>query len=74
MSLIAGWAAINLNNEKVRVRISALRRCGRVAEGAPLLREYRVCSPIEGSNPSVSATLRLPNAQHLSVKLAFAFG
>ena len=28
-----------------------------MAEGAPLLREYRVCSPIEGSNPSVSAIL-----------------
>ena len=26
-----------------------------MAEGAPLLREYRVCSPIEGSNPSLSA-------------------
>ena len=26
-----------------------------MAEGAPLLREYRVLSPIEGSNPSVSA-------------------
>src|SRR6056297_1184405 len=35
---------------------SAPRRGGRVAEGAPLLREYRVCSPIEGSNPSLSAT------------------
>ena len=33
----------------------SLWRDGRVAEGAPLLREYRVCSPIEGSNPSVSA-------------------
>ena len=31
------------------------RRDGREAEGAPLLREYRVCSPIEGSNPSLSA-------------------
>ncbi len=31
------------------------RRGGRVAEGAPLLREYRVCSSIEGSNPSFSA-------------------
>ena len=29
-----------------------------MAEGAPLLREYRVYSSIEGSNPSVSATLR----------------
>ncbi len=26
-----------------------------MAEGAPLLREYRVCSPIEGSNPSLTA-------------------
>jgi DNA-binding phage protein len=26
-----------------------------VAEGAPLLREYRVKSLIEGSNPSLSA-------------------
>ena len=51
-----GWAALNLNNEKGRVRLSPVRRCGRVAEGAPLLREYRVCSPIEGSNPSVSAS------------------
>ena len=30
------------------------RRGVRVAEGAPLLREYRVCSSIEGSNPSLS--------------------
>ena len=72
--LITGWPAINLKNKKGRVRISPLWRCGRVAEGAPLLREYRVCSPIEGSNPSVSATLGLPYARYLSVKLAFAFG
>ncbi len=26
-----------------------------MAEGAPLLREYGVCSLIEGSNPSLSA-------------------
>ena len=32
-------------------------RGGRAAEGAPLLREYRVKSSIEGSNPSLSATL-----------------
>ncbi len=31
------------------------RRGGRVAEGAPLLREYGV-KPIEGSNPSLSAS------------------
>jgi hypothetical protein len=29
-----------------------------VAEGAPLLREYRVKSLIEGSNPSLSARLQ----------------
>lgn len=34
-----------------------VRRRGRVAEGAPLLREYRVYSSIEGSNPSVSAII-----------------
>ena len=33
------------------------RRVGRVAEGAPLLREYGVNSSIEGSNPSLSAIL-----------------
>ena len=32
------------------------RRVARVAEGAPLLREYRVKSLIEGSNPSLSAS------------------
>jgi hypothetical protein len=31
------------------------RRDARAAEGAPLLREYRVKSLIEGSNPSLSA-------------------
>ena len=30
------------------------RRDGRVAEGAPLLREYGVLNLIEGSNPSLS--------------------
>ena len=34
-------------------------RGGRVAEGAPLLREYLVCSRIEGSNPSLSAIIFL---------------
>src|SRR5688572_14586594 len=41
--------------------ILAARRNGEMAElveGAPLLREYRVKSSIEGSNPSLSATLR----------------
>jgi hypothetical protein len=33
-----------------------LWRDGRVAEGAPLLREYGVKSSIEGSNPSLSAS------------------
>ena len=32
-----------------------LRRGGRVAEGAPLLREYGAKNSIEGSNPSLSA-------------------
>src|SRR5678816_4278087 len=32
------------------------RRGAREAEGAPLLREYRVKSSIEGSNPSLSAS------------------
>src|SRR3546814_13980225 len=35
-----------------------VRRVARVAEGAPLLREYRVYSSIEGSNPSLSASSR----------------
>lgn len=33
-----------------------------MAEGAPLLREYRVYSPIEGSNPSLSANSTLEDA------------
>jgi len=33
------------------------RRDGRVVEGAPLLREYRLKRLIEGSNPSLSASL-----------------
>ena len=40
-----------------RLAISPRRRVARVAEGAPLLREYRVKSLIEGSNPSLSASL-----------------
>ena len=35
----------------------ALRSCDRVAEGAPLLREYVGKTCIEGSNPSGSAKL-----------------
>jgi hypothetical protein len=34
------------------------RRGGRVAEGAPLLRAYRF-TPIEGSNPSLSAIINV---------------
>ncbi len=37
-------------------QIQGIRRDAREAEGAPLLREYRVNSLIEGSNPSLSAT------------------
>ena len=37
----------------------AIRRGAREAEGAPLLREYRVKSSIEGSNPSLSAIVSL---------------
>lgn len=37
--------------------IAKLGRDGRVAEGAPLLREYGVYSLIEGSNPSLSVLL-----------------
>ena len=36
------------------------RSDARVAEGAPLLREYRVKSSIEGSNPSLSASFATP--------------
>ena len=33
-------------------------RDGRVVEGAPLLREYRLKRLIEGSNPSLSAKIK----------------
>ena len=53
---MVGWILVlALNIDATHVRIATSWRRGRVAEGAPLLREYRVCSPIEGSNPSVSA-------------------
>ena len=39
-------------------RTIELRRDGRAAEGAPLLREYGFKKPIEGSNPSLSARKR----------------
>ena len=35
--------------------MALLWRDGRVVEGAPLLREYRLKKLIEGSNPSLSA-------------------
>jgi hypothetical protein len=41
-------------HEKVMLK-KKFWRGGRVAEGAPLLREYGVYSLIEGSNPSFSA-------------------
>jgi hypothetical protein len=41
------------------------RRDAREAEGAPLLREYRVKSLIEGSNPSLSATHETASARRL---------
>ena len=40
-----------------------LRRGGRVAEGAPLLREYGFKRPIEGSNPSLSARYEKPRPE-----------
>ena len=48
VSILAGSAAMRKKP----------RRDARVAEGAPLLREYRVKSLIEGSNPSLSARLQ----------------
>ncbi|CAG9933599.1 protein of unknown function [Candidatus Nitrotoga arctica] len=39
----------------IGVICSAFRRDGRVVEGTPLLRERRVYSLTEGSNPSLSA-------------------
>jgi hypothetical protein len=38
--------------------LKVIRRDGREAEGAPLLREYRANNSIEGSNPSLSAIYR----------------
>ncbi len=43
---------------RVITRAFKRRRGGRVAEGAPLLREYTL-TRIEGSNPFLSATLIL---------------
>ena len=55
-----GWLALpdlvkSVSYKRFKRRLSANRRDGRVDEGAPLLREYRVYSLIEGSNPSLSA-------------------
>ena len=40
---------------RAAVVLNQIRRDGREAEGAPLLREYLVKSWIEGSTPSLSA-------------------
>ena len=47
-----------------------------MAEGAPLLREYRVKSLIEGSNPSHSASLKKPRIAGLffANEAVFVFG
>ena len=59
-------------------RTIELRRDGRVAEGAPLLREYGFKKPIEGSNPSLSASIMassvpdwLPESSQTPVNLGF---
>ncbi len=44
-------------------------RGGRVAEGAPLLREYLVYSRIEGSNPSLSAITFVMALKEISLSL-----
>src|SRR5919106_708257 len=43
---------LSLDSQEI---VRATWRGGRVAEGAPLLREYGSKTPIEGSNPSLSA-------------------
>jgi hypothetical protein len=52
-----------------------VRSDDRVAEGAPLLREYGVYSLIEGSNPSCSANIKPQVIDLLGVFLfpGFAF-
>ena len=52
MAVSADW---NMHHRWFVRRFRQTRRDARVAEGAPLLREYRVYSSIEGSNPSLSA-------------------
>ena len=60
-------------NQEVDYKL--IRRGAREAEGAPLLREYRVKSLIEGSNPSLSATSIVDAiiATPDNSRLAFAF-
>ena len=48
-------AGLCYDSASVSGALPEFRRVGRVAEGAPLLRAYRL-TPIEGSNPSLSAT------------------
>jgi hypothetical protein len=50
---IVPWMDAHVSRNDVKKK--RLRRGAREAEGAPLLREYRVKSSIEGSNPSLSA-------------------
>ena len=63
---------------KIHVKLKKLRRNGRAAEGAPLLREYRVYSSIEGSNPSFSAiyidvaSINLDNASLAEKAIVYA--
>ena len=62
----------------VAARVAArafYRRGGRVAEGAPLLREYAVYSGIEGSNPSLSAAnLRVRSPGAVPLGAGFSVG
>jgi hypothetical protein len=46
-----------------------LRRRGREAEGGGLLNRYTVKSRIEGSNPSVSAILQIPDCRGRAVSV-----
>ena len=46
---------ISLTASVLYVKVLALRRIGREAEGTPLLRVHRGKTSIEGSNPSFSA-------------------
>ena len=57
-AFVANRKDINLSRlaQAKRHKTIDTRRDAREAEGAPLLREYRVKSLIEGSNPSLSAS------------------